>query len=282
MKFHFKYTLLAFAALLISVSCEDDAKQPFDDFQKGAIPLFVAEDDDTGFIDLYNFGDSKMSFEIATEGEAAVQSVDVILTYNNSVTGESTNAKYTTLTTLPGAVTITFDQLMSAFSPEDVTADSLELGDSFSVNGYVMTTDGRYLEGGYSPSVVANKPVLLTYNVACASDLAGTYDFALITRANAKEATSLANQTITLKAIGYYEVSDITMGAVGVPVKYRFTDICGELVADAESVEYGDQVAVSLEGSTIDEATGVITFHVTHLAPSCCLVGTTVFSATPK
>jgi hypothetical protein len=284
MKFKVKHILPAIAALLISVSCEDDAKKPFDNFQQGTIPLFVPGTDDTGFIDLTNFSGSKMSFELATEGAAAVQSVDVILTYNNSVTGVSTNAKYSTLTTLPAAVTITFDQLMNAFPREVVTPDSLDLGDSFNVNGFVTTSDGRYLEGGYSPSVVASKPVILTYNVACASDLAGTYDFALITGDNG-ELASQANQTIVQKAAGYYEVSDISMDIFGdTPVKYRFTDICGSFTADAESVDYGDQIVVSLAGSSVDLATGVITFHVEYVNPSCCgLAGVvTEYTATPK
>jgi hypothetical protein len=284
MKFKIKYILPAIAALLISVSCEDDAKKPFEDFQKGVIPVFAPGADDTGFIDLTDFNSSKISFDLATEGDVDVQSVDVILTYNNSVTGVSTNAKYSTLTSLPATVAITFDQLMNAFPKEVVTQDSLDLGDSFNVNGFVTTTDGRYLDGGYSPSVVANKLVLLTYNVACASNLAGTYDFELISGDNG-ELASQAGQTIVQKAAGYYEVSDISMDIFGAtPIKYRFTDICGSFTADAESVDYGDQVVVSLAGSSVDLATGVITFHVEYVNPSCCgLAGVvTEYKATPK
>lgn len=284
MKLQFKYILPAIAALLISVSCEDDDKKPFTDFQKGAIPLFAQGDDDTGFIDLTDFNSSKIAFSLATEGEVDVQSVDVILTYNNSVTGESTNAKYSTITTLPADISISFDQLMSAFPDEVVTSDSLDLGDSFNVNGFVTTADGRYLEGGYSPSVLANKPVLLTYNVACASDLAGTYDLELISGDNG-ELDEQLNQTIVQRAVGYYEISDISMDIFGdTPIKYRFTDICGSLTADPESIDYGDQVVVSLTGSSIDTETGVITFRVEYINPSCCgLAGiVTTFKATPR
>src|SRR6188474_732851 len=170
-----KYILPAAAALLISVSCEDDEKQLFNKFQQGAIPLFVQTDDDSGFIDLTNFDNSKISFALATEGETDVSSVDVMITYNNSVTGESIDTKYSTLTAFPADVNIGFSDLVSAFPKEVMTADSLDVGDSFTINGFVLTDDGRYLNGGYSPSVLANKPVLLNYNVACASDLSGTY-----------------------------------------------------------------------------------------------------------
>ena len=101
-----KYILPAAAALLISVSCEDDDKKQFDDFQQGAIPLFVQGDDDTGFIDLTDFESSRIAFNLATEGLVNVSSVDVMITYNNSVTGESSEAKYSTLTTLPSDVSI--------------------------------------------------------------------------------------------------------------------------------------------------------------------------------
>lgn len=279
-----KYILPAMAAMLITVSCADEDKQQFSDFQKGAIPLFVTGDDDTGFIDLADFDASKISFELATEGEIDVQSVDVVLTYNNSVTGVSTNAKYTTVTAFPADVSISFDELMNAFPSNVVTADSLDLGDSFNVNGFVTTIDGRYLDGGYSPSVLANKTVLLTYNVACASDLAGTYDFVLVSGSNG-ELASQANQTIVAQGAGYYEVSDISMDLFGdTPIKYRFTDICGQFTADPESIDYGNQVVVSLAGSSVDPETGVITFRVEYVNPSCCgLAGiVTVFKATPK
>jgi hypothetical protein len=266
MKHRMKYILPAAAALLISVSCEDDDKKLFDKFQQGAIPLFVQSDDDSGFIDLTNFDNSKISFELATEGEIDVSSVDVVITYNNSVTGESTDAKYSTLTALPADVTIGFDDLVSAFPKEVMTADSLGLGDSFTINGYVMTRDGRYLDGGYSPSVLANKTVLLNYNVACASDIGGTYDFVTTTIAlgdgGNTEACSGVNTGSGVwedQGGGVYEVDDASFGiyacaydddpATGVTVN----DVCGDISfggADQYDVVYSLSV-ISNDGENL-------------------------------
>lgn len=282
MKHKIKYILPAIAAVLISTSCVDEDKQRFNDFQKGSIPVFVQRDADTGFIDLSDFNSSLIDFSLATEGEADVSGVDIIITYNNSVTRTSSTTTYATLNSFPVDVSITFDQLISAFPASVVTADSLDLGDSFVIGGNVLTADGRYLDGGYSPSVLANRPVLLTYNVACASDLAGTYDFTLISGVEG-EAESMPNQTIVQRASGYYEISDISMALFGATaIKYRFTDICGTLTADPESVEFA--VNVSLSGSSIDPETGAITFRVEYVNPSCCgLPGiVTIFKATPK
>jgi hypothetical protein len=242
MKHRMKYILPAAAALLISVSCEDDAKKPFDKFQQGAIPLFVQSDDDSGFIDLTNFDNSKISFELATEGEVDVSSVDVVITYNNSVTGESTDAKYSTVTALPADVTIGFDDLVSAFPKEVMTADSIGLGDSFTINGYVLTSDGRYLDGGYSPSVLANKTVLLNYNVACASDIGGTYDFVTTVIALGEDANTAACSGVNSgsgewvdQGGGVYAVDDSSFGVfacaydIDASTGVIVNDVCGDI-----------------------------------------------------
>ena len=55
------------------------------------------------------------------------------------------------------------------------------------------------------------------------------------------------------------------------PIKYRFTDICGSLTADVESVDYGGQIAIKFNpGTGIDPNTGVITFSIEYVSTSCC------------
>lgn len=253
-----KYIIPAIAALFIGVSCEDEDKQQFRDFQKGAIPLLVQTDDDTGFIDLTDFNSSRIAFDLATEGEAPVSSVDVILTYNNSVTGESTDTKYTTVSTFPAVVSIGFEQLIAAFPDNKLTVDTLDVGDSFTVNGFVTTADGRYLEGGYSPSVLANRPVLLNYNVACASDLAGTYDFVTTNigagpggDAAACGASTSGSGTLGALAGGAYTVSDATFGVFpcawgdGPSVGVVLNDVCGRLSYTGAD-QYGDTYSISV------------------------------------
>jgi hypothetical protein len=281
-----KYAILSLVGLLCVAACVDEDKKPFDDFSRTAIPVFATKTDDSGFINFADLAASNLSFTIDKQGVADVSNIDVTLTYNNSETGESETVVYTTVNSFPTDLTISKDELIAAFAPTVLTEDSISLGDSFVVGGYVRLADGTYLTGGYSPSIFVNNPVTITYNVACQSDLAGTYDFTLISGDNG-EASSLPGQTITQVAPGYYEISDMTMDIFGpdFPIAFRFTDICGNLTPDFGSLDFGTQVTVRFNAATsIDPDTGEITFDITYIAPSCCgLAGiNTVFKATPQ
>lgn len=285
MKNQLKYIAL-FMAAIFAGSCTDEEKNPIPDFTRSSIPVFLQGEDDTGFVDFMDLNRTALSFSVDKRGSVDVTHVDVLITFNNTETGESETVQYAKVTTLPQDVSLTFAQLIDLFPDEVVTADTLSLGDSFVVEGNMMLADGRYLTGGYSTSVAANDPVTLTYNVACASDLAGTYDLTLISGDNG-EATSLPNQTITEISPGVYEISDLTMDIFGpdFPIKYQFTDICGNLIAEDESVDFGSQISIKFNpGTAIDPATGEITFSIEYNSVSCCgLAGIkTVFKATPK
>lgn len=281
-----KLIQITYCVLLILTigSCRDDDKYPIPDITRSSIPVFLQGDADTGFINFLDVESSNLAFDVDRLGTEGVTSIDVWIQYNNSETGETETISYTTVSNFPQAVNLSLDQLIALFAPEVVTKDSLSLGDSFVVGGNLRLADGRYLEGGYSPSVVANHPVYLTYNVACASDLAGVYDFTKISGAGTK--TTLLNQTIVQRGQGYYELPDISMEFFdATPIKYRFTDICGNLIPDDESEEFGSQVVVKFNANTkVDPVTGVITFDIEYVGTSCCgLLGQkTVFTATPK
>jgi hypothetical protein len=285
MKNQIRYIILILLAAFIG-SCEDEAKYPLPDVTRGSIPIFTPGNTDTGFINFLDMDATIVSFTVDKDGTAEVEEVDVLVTFNNSETGKSHTAAYTTVGEFPQTFNIDIDQLLALFEPEVVTKDTLGLGDSFVIAGNVLLTDGRYLEGGYSPSVVANESVFLIYNVACESDLAGTYDLTLISGTN-DEIASLTDQTITQITPGTYEISDGTMDIFGpdFPVKYRFTDVCGTLTAAAASVDYGGQIAFRFTpGTSVDPVTGEITFAIEYLGSACCgLAGIkTVYKATPK
>jgi hypothetical protein len=280
-----KYLYCIVLALIIG-SCRDEDENPIPDFTKSSIPVFFQKEGDTGFIDYLDPDATAITFDVDRKGTEDVSSIDVIVTYNNSETNKSETVTYNTVTSFPQTVSLTLDELIALFPEEVVTRDTLSLGDSFIVGGNVKLADGRYLTGGYSPNLIANDPVLLTYNVACASDLAGTYDLTLVSGDNG-EVASLPNIAISQVSPGYYEIQDATMDIFGpnFPVKYRFTDICGTLTSDTESVDYGSQISIRFNpGTSIDPATGVITFSIEYVSPSCCgLLGIkTVFKATPK
>lgn len=283
MKNQIRYIAFSLLALFIG-ACEDEEKYPIPDFTRSSVPVFLQKDTDTGFINFQDLDATTLSFDVDRLGTEAVSSIDVLITFNNSETGTSQTVTQSTVNSFPQTVNLSIDQLISLFPQEFLTRDTLSLGDSFVVGGNVLLADGRYLDGGYSPSVVANDPVFVTYNVACASALNGTYDLTLISGDNG-EATSEPGQTIATIAPGYYELSDATMSIFGFPIKYRFTDICGNLIADPESVDYGTQIVIRFNaGTVIDPVSGEITFDIEYIAPSCCgLAGIkTVFKATPK
>lgn len=283
MKNQIRYIAFSLLALFIG-ACEDEEKYPIPDFTRSSVPVFLQKDTDTGFINFQDLDATTLSFDVDRLGTEAVSSIDVLITFNNSETGTSQTVTQSTVNSFPQTVNLSIDQLINLFPQELLTRDTLSLGDSFVVGGNVLLADGRYLDGGYSPSVVANDPVFVTYNVACASALNGTYDLTLISGDNG-EATSEPGQTIATIAPGYYELSDATMSIFGFPVKYRFTDICGNLIADPESVDYGTQIVIRFNaGTVIDPVSGEITFDIEYIAPSCCgLAGIkTVFKATPK
>lgn len=283
MKNSLRYSILLGLAAFAG-ACTDEDKYPVPDFTRSSIPVFHQGEADTGFIDFMNLDATTIVFDVDRRGTEEVSTIDVWVTFRNSETGESATVDYTAISSFPQTVTLSVDELIALFPAEVVTADTLTLGDSFVVGGNVLLTDGRYLRGVYSPSIVANDPVYLTYNVACASNLAGVYDFVKISGSGT--ATTLTNQTIVQRGPGYYELPDITMEFfAGLSVRYRFTDICGVFYPDPASVDFGSQVVVKFnEGTSVDPATGEITFDVEYVPTSCCgLLGQKVtFKATPK
>lgn len=213
-----KYWII-FITIIGMTACVDDDKKPFDDFKKGAIPLFTQNNTDTGFINVDDPSTSNLSFSVDKEGLADVSSIDVTLTYNNAETGASNTVVYTSVTSFPASVSINKSDLFGAFPSNVVTEDSIGLGDSFVVGGNVKLSDGTYLNGGYSPSVFSKKPVNLFYNVSCASDLGGVLNFVTtnITAGpggNASACGASISGQVELADLGggRYAVSDITFG----------------------------------------------------------------------
>jgi hypothetical protein len=205
-------------SVVLWTACDDD-KKPFTDFKKGAIPLFTPKADDSGFVDYGNLDATTLSFTVNKEGLADVQSIDVMVTYNNSQTGKSDQALVTTVTSFPKDVTISKSDLIAAFKSEVLTQDSISIGDSFTVDGYVRLADGTYLTGGYSPSIFSKKPVNLNYNVSCKSELGGTLNYKTSNvTAGAGGVAANCGSSVTgqvdfdAQGGGVYKISDITFG----------------------------------------------------------------------
>jgi hypothetical protein len=240
-------------------SCRDDDKSPYPELSRGVIPLFTKNDDDSGFVNLIDPSDTKISFSLDKEGDGQVSSIDILLTYNNSVTDTSYTVNYSTVSSFPAQVVITQDELIGAFAPEIVTADTLDPGDSFVINGAVKMSDGRYLNGGYSPSVFSKRPVLLTYNVACPSEIGGTFDYVTTniaaTGPGSDPAACGGSASGTVKfedqGGGIYKISDITFGQYGCAwgdtpaVGVSLNDVCNHLTLTGTD-QYGLIYSISI------------------------------------
>jgi hypothetical protein len=266
------YTCLLFLATMI-FSCENPDGQLYDDFQSGAIPIFTAGESDPGLIDFADLDNVELNFSVDVEKtKSDVKSFDLIIVFNDVSEGTSTEVLYETVTTWPAEFTFTIDEILAEFDPDVVTEGSLELGDSFTFGAHVLMEDGRYLNGGYAPSVLATKPVIRNYGVACPSDLAGTFDLELISGDNG-EADLLENIEVIELSPGTYQIQDMTMDIFGpdFPIRYNFTDVCGTLTAATGSVDFGTQVNIKFnDGTGYDPVTGDITFNIEYIGPSCC------------
>jgi hypothetical protein len=261
-------------ALIIAVSaCQDDSKEPLPHYVRTAIPVFEINDDDSGFVNFLDPSTTNVSLQLSKEGLADVNSIDVLITYNNSVTGSSETVIYSTVTTLPATVSITQAQLMAAFKPEVLTQDSLSIGDSFVIGGAVRLTNGMYLNGGYSTSVFTDHPVTITYNVSCASNIPlGAYT--AVSNAMSTDACPPTNPlngfsydvTLSASGTGSYRVSDFFAGVYKnfygacygytIETPESFTDVCNDL-----SFSFEDGFGAAVEGTgTYDPVTGKITY----------------------
>lgn len=215
MKKIFKYILGGVLATMAISACEDSSKYPIPDIDKGAIPLFTQNEDDSGIININDPSSTKLSFSLAIDGQAKVNSVDVILIFNNLVTRKSDTVIYSTVSSFPAEFMLDINELMDAFDPAIVTLDTLDIGDSFVVGANVKLEDGRYLDGGYSPSIFSKQPVTITYNAACPSNITeGTYTATQDDGSGWFGGSSTKQVTITkvVGTVNQYKISDVSAG----------------------------------------------------------------------
>lgn len=254
-------------------SCRDDSKSPYPNLKQGTAPVFTPASDDTGLINYLNLHNgTKISFSVDKSGAAPVSDMDIILIYNNSETNKSDTVTYTTTSTFPSSFSLDIDHLLATFPPDVVTIDSLSIGDSFNITANVLLTDGTYLEGGFSPSLVSIQPVILTYNVGCPSNIPdGTYTASQGDEAEWFGGSTTKQVTIT-KVKGTantYLISDVSAGGYAFCCKsfgYNvdqpavITDVCNMITVSGD----GSSQIKSSQGLAIgswDESTKTLIVH---------------------
>ncbi len=114
---------------------------------------------------------------------------------------------------------------------------------------------------GESTVINSGRPINITLNYACPSDLEGSYT-ATVLRDGVELAASPYTDYITMTGVGTYRTTEVGhwIGGLGVGVPgYTFTDVCGVIDVPQQSlVEYYSNVVQSTEPGSVDPVTGVI------------------------
>ena len=152
----------------------------------------------------------------------------------------------------------------------------MDLGDNFMFSVRLNMASGAVYDR-YSPDLLGNtNRVFISYNVACPSDLEGTYKAEITSGSGPFWGVEEMTVTVTELSAGYYEINDITMDIFGdatgpFPIAYRFSEVCGKILLDPGSVDFPTQILIDdAGGSSVNTETGVITFDLIYDAASCC------------
>ncbi len=280
-KFKLIFTLLAI--VLLVPSCEKDGGDSKLNLTEGAIANVQKVATTDGFIDLVaiNAGSSINIGYTIDEARGKVVSMDVVAFYKK-ITGEVYKGVLeTNVTTFPSTFSITQDDLFAAFEQLNVAGD-FEVGDQLTIttdltleNGTViktLTDSGRPNYGGNIGNTASFTP-LQVYNVACPSDLAGTYSV-LTTGASTDTGPTPAenpitnfpyNVTITDEGGGSYSISDAFGGVyilwydiygLDFEVEGTFSDVCGVI-----SGTFPEPFGTDVEYDGTVNANGTLTIH---------------------
>ncbi|MBN1117022.1 MAG: hypothetical protein JXA77_07455 [Bacteroidales bacterium] len=123
--------------------------------------------------------------------------------------------------------------------------------------------------------IASGKPVNITLNFACPSELAGTYDVETIYTAVDGTVSTLGwTETITKIGVGTYRTERVghwSIAALGGTPGFTFTDICGDLSIGGQNLV--DLYSNWVEGTdvgTVDPDTGVLYMEYSICASGSC------------
>lgn len=273
------FTAIAFA--LFTPSCEKDGGDSVLNLDVAAVPNITKVADTDAFINLIAINnDEQISISFTVdEAQGEVASMDVVLFYiKGSTVQKATFAS--NVTTFPVTYTLSQTDLINAFDGLNAAAD-FELGDQLIVTTELTLKNGtvvKILNDNGTPSyggLVANSPlykVIQVYNVACPSDLGGTYN--AISSGSSTDSGPTASEnpisnypytvTITDNGGGNYTISDAFGGlyllwydiyGITGDEEGTFDDVCGTI--SGEFLEpFGTNVTYT---GSVDPDSGVIT-----------------------
>lgn len=250
------FTFFAIGAFVFS--CQDDGGDSKQDLKIGAVPNVTKAADTDSFINLIaiNEGeDINLGFTIDL-AQGDVSSMDVVLFYYKG--DEAYKAVIeTNVTTFPKQYSLTQSDLIAAFAELNAPED-FEVGDQLIVSTELTLKNGTVIkmlndDGSTNYGIdVSNSPlfsVIQAYNVACPSDLGGTYEFstANIGEPGGGTVAGPVTGTVTFKDLGggVYDISDGSFGGwealYGPPGAKGVTliDVCNQIKFGGKD-DYGD------------------------------------------
>lgn len=276
-----KLIFTALALVLLIASCEKDGGDSVLNLDIAAVPNITKVADTDAFINLIAINnDEQISISFTVdEAQGDVESMDVVLFYI-----KGTNVQKATfasnVTTFPATYTLSQTDLINTFDGLNTAAD-FELGNQLIVTTELKLKDGRVIKimndnGTRSYGAdVANSPlykVVQVYNVACPSDLGGTYN--VISSGSSTDSGPTADEnpitnypytvTITDNGGGNYTISDAFGGlyilwydiyGITGDEEGTFDDVCGTISGEFPE-PFGTNVIYT---GNVDSETGVIT-----------------------
>jgi len=236
------------AVTLLVPSCQDDGGDSKLEVSQGAIADVQKDNSTDSFIDLIAINEgASINIGFTVDKKLGdVTSMDVVAFYIKSSGETSKGVLFTNVTTFPATFNITQEDLYTAFDVLNVPSD-FEVGDQLIIttdltlsNGNVVNTinDEGIPNYGSNLSTPPFSPVQ-SYNVACPSDLAGTYEFSTsnIGEPDGGFVAGPVTGTVTFapKGGGVYDISDGSFGGwealygPGDATGVTLIDICNQI-----------------------------------------------------
>jgi hypothetical protein len=235
--------ILLFAFVIVAFGCSENENLVG---QRGVAVIPEISDIYPTFFNILDIENAYVQFTVDTDQEVS----DAILEI--SFNGNSARVKFADLTSFPSTFTITASEAAAVFG---ISLDDLELGDMFLFEP-VITANG----------VTTRSNSIVNANVACASDLAGTYDLvATGSSPDYADPWTPTQSTVTITSVDggvTYSITPALGGMIedlysmwGGDIRTgTFQDICGNI----ENTDVSDGwEEMTYEGS-IDPVTGVI------------------------
>lgn len=279
----FKLICTFIAVSLAFLACENDGGDSKLNLEVGAIPNITKSETADAFIDLIAINNNEpisLSFTVDV-AQGDVKSLDVIMFYKKP-TAIYKAVLATNVTDFPKEYTISQSDIISAFA-EINSADDFEIGDKLIITAELTLMNGKVIviynnDGSTNVGIdITNSPLYdfsQTYNVACPSDLGGTYNVVSSGASTdpgvnpaLNPATNYAySVVITDNGGGSYKISDAFGGlyllwydifGITGETPGTFSDVCGE-ISGQFAEPFGTDVIYT---GSVNQDTGVITIN---------------------